>query len=170
MPYPDAVCCAAQRPLLDGACRVTIEKAKRRLCLTRGGETLLTCRVGLGSAPVGRKRMQGDGRTPEGVYTICLIKEAGKYGRSLALSYPGREDAELALREGRIDLATHQAILTRLAAGERPPWGTPLGGEIYIHEGGSRTDWTAGCIALEPGDMDVLFACREQIRWVEIVE
>jgi hypothetical protein len=103
------------------------------------------------------------------VYTVCLIKEQGKYGRSLGLSYPGREDAELALREGRIDLSTHQAILSRLAAGERPPWGSPLGGEIYIHEGGSQSDWTAGCIALDERDMDVLFAYRDRLRRVEIL-
>lgn len=169
MPRPDAACCAGQRPMTDAACHVRIEKAKRRLTLTRGGETLLTCRVGLGSCPTGRKRMQGDGRTPEGVYTICLIKEQGKYGRSLGISYPNREDAELALREGRIGLETHRAITDRLAAGERPPWGSPLGGEIYLHEGGSGSDWTAGCIALDEGDMDVLFPCRELIWRVEIV-
>ena len=36
--------------------------------------------------------------------------------------------------------------------------GTALGGEIYIHAGGSGENWTAGCIALEPEDMDALFA------------
>ena len=169
MTCTDAARSAPLHPIPDEACHVLVEKGKRLLTLTRGGETLLTCRVGLGSCPTGRKRMQGDGRTPEGVYTVCLIKEQGKYGRSLGLSYPGREDAELALREGRIDLSTHQAILSRLAAGERPPWGSPLGGEIYIHEGGSHSDWTAGCIALEERDMAVLFAHRDAIRRVEIL-
>lgn len=157
------------RPQPGCACTLLIEKQKRLLTLARGGEVLLRCRVGLGSTPVGRKRAQGDGRTPEGVYSICLIKEAGKYGRSLGLSYPNREDAELALREGRIDLETHRAIADRLADGLRPPWGTALGGEIYLHEGGSRSDWTAGCIALDAADMDVVFACREWICRVEIV-
>lgn len=155
-------------PALHAGAELLIEKNARRLTLTRGGAVLLRCRVGLGSCPEGRKRQQGDGRTPEGVYTVCLIKEAGKYGRSLGISYPGRHDAEDALREGRIDLSTHRAILQRLAAGERPPWGSPLGGEIYIHEGGSHADWTAGCIALDAQDMDVLFPLRQQIVRVEI--
>lgn len=148
---------------------VVIEKSKRRLTLKNGNQTLHICRVGLGRQPVGHKLREGDGRTPEGAYTVCLIKEQGKYGRSLGLSYPNRRDAELALHENRIDTATHEAILRRLEAGERPPWGTPLGGEIYIHEGGSATDWTQGCIALDEGDMDILFAHREQIAGVEIL-
>ena len=125
--------------------------------------------MALGRCPEGRKRQEGDGRTPEGVYTICLVKEQGKYGRSLGLSYPNRQDADLALQEGRIDLSTHRVILERLAAGQRPPWGSPLGGEVYIHEGGAASDWTQGCIALEQCDMDALFPHWEMIRQVEIV-
>ncbi|MBO5502740.1 MAG: L,D-transpeptidase family protein [Clostridia bacterium] len=129
----------------------------------------MRCRVALGRCPHGRKRQEGDGRTPEGVYTICLVKEQGKYGRSLGLSYPNRQDADLALQESRIDLSTHQVILERLAAGLRPPWGSPLGGEVYIHEGGVASDWTQGCIALESSDMDKLFPHWENIRQVEIL-
>lgn len=159
----EAGACLQEQPLL-----VQISKGKRQLTLLRGGETLLTCRVGLGRCPKGRKQQEGDGRTPEGEYAICLVKEAGKYGRSLGLNYPNRRDADIALREGRIDLSTHLAIMDRLNAGVRPPWGTPLGGEIYIHEGGSDRDWTEGCIALDEKDMDVLFAHREKIGRIVI--
>ncbi|MBQ9198503.1 MAG: L,D-transpeptidase [Clostridia bacterium] len=49
-----------------------------------------------------------------------------------------------------------------------PPWGTGLGGEIYLHGGGTGRDWTAGCIALSDENMASLFAhCREGDR-VEI--
>ena len=147
---------------------ILIEKAKRRLTLLKGGEPLLTCPVGLGRQPKGRKQCEGDGRTPEGMYSICLVKEQGKYGRSLGLNYPNQRDADIALREDRIDLSTHQAITNRLKIGVRPPWGTPLGGEIYIHEGGSASDWTQGCIALDEKDMDALFPHWEEVRYVEI--
>lgn len=166
---PQAPDAAAMHPLLQPALTLLIEKAKRQLTLFSGEQVLLRCRVALGRCPEGRKRQEGDGRTPEGVYTICLVKEQGKYGRSLGLSYPGRQDADLGLREGRIDLATHRVILERLAAGQRPPWGSPLGGEVYIHEGGVASDWTQGCIALESRDMDALFPHWGDIRQVEIV-
>lgn len=157
------------QPMLQPSLHLLIEKSKRLLTLYAGEKILLRCRVALGRCPWGRKRQEGDGRTPEGIYTICLVKEQGKYGRSLGLSYPNRQDADDALREERIDLATHQAILERLAAGQRPPWGSPLGGEVYIHEGGTASDWTQGCIALDTGDMDVLFPRWQDVAKVEIV-
>ena len=133
--------------------RLIIEKSTRKLRLMQGGETVFSCRIGLGREPVGAKEAEGDGRTPEGTYFICLVKEEGKYGRSLGLSYPGPEDAHIRL--------AHQEH-------RRPPWGSPMGGEVYIHEGGSDRDWTQGCIALDEADMDQLFPHWEEIEWVEI--
>jgi len=148
--------------------RIVIEKAARELSLWDGEQLLHRCRAALGREPVGAKGQEGDGRTPEGVYTICLVKEQGKYGRSLGLSYPGVQDATRGLAQGRIDQATHDVIVDRLAQGMRPPWGTALGGEIYLHEGGSETDWTQGCIALNQEDMDAVFPLWQQITEVEI--
>ena len=149
--------------------QIIICKQKRTLALLNGGEELFRCRVGLGRQPEGAKRAQGDGRTPEGVYFIYLVKEQGKYGRSLGLSYPGPADAELAFGEGRIDERTLQNIRCAHAERRRPPWGSPLGGEIYIHEGGSDRDWTQGCIALDECDMDRLFPHWPQVDEVQIV-
>ena len=137
--------------------QIVIHKAARTLALVREDETLFTCRIALGSRPEGAKRMQGDGKTPEGSYFICLVKEQGKYGRSLGLSYPNPQDAQTAFAEGRIDGRTLQNVQAAHDERRRPPWGSPMGGEIYIHEGGSASDWTAGCIALDTPDMDRLF-------------
>ena len=148
--------------------QVWIYKGERMLYLRSEGRTLLACPVALGRCPLGHKQREGDGRTPEGVYRICLVKEAGKYGRSMGLSYPAVQDAHAALRDGRIDAATHAAILAAHAEGRRPPWGSPLGGEIYIHEGGAHRDWTQGCIALEAQHMDVLYAHWRDVEAVTI--
>lgn len=148
--------------------QIVIEKQRRTLTLIDDGQPIWRCPIALGSQPVGAKRMQGDGRTPEGDYFICLTKENGKYGRSLGLSYPNPLDAQLAFDEGRIDERTLTNIRTACTEGRRPPWGSPLGGEIYIHEGGSATDWTAGCIALDSGDMDQLFPHWPQVDSVKI--
>ena len=40
---------------------------------------------------------------------------------------------------------------------EIPPWDTPLGGEIFIHGGGSGSDWTWGCVALDDDDVRELY-------------
>ena len=55
------------------------------------------------------------------------------------------------------------------SAQKRPPWGTSLGGEIYIHGGGNAPDWTAGCIALSDADMAVLFAMASEGDTVRII-
>jgi len=149
--------------------KLVITKSSRRLTLLRGEEAVFGCAVGLGRVPEGAKEAEGDGRTPEGEYRICLVKEAGKYGRSLGLSYPGPQDARRGFAQGRIDEATLANILLAHEQKRRPPWGSPLGGEIYIHEGGSQSDWTQGCIALDAEDMAALFPCREEIETVEIL-
>ena len=149
--------------------QIVIHKRERTLALTDRENTVLTCRVALGRESDGAKRAEGDGRTPEGLYFICLVKEQGKYGRSLGLSYPGPQDAQTAFSEGRIDRRTLDNVLLAHAQRRRPPWGSPLGGEIYIHEGGSARDWTQGCIALDEQDMDALFAHHKQVTEVLIL-
>ena len=78
----------------------------------------------------------------------------GKYGPSLGVSYPSAGDA----RRGGADAALIACIEERAARGERPPWGSPLGGEIYVHGGGLAGDWTAGCVALADADAERLYA------------
>ena len=131
---------------------ILIEKAARRLTLWEGDRLLLSAPIALGFSPVGPKERTGDGKTPEGRYTICL-KKIGKFGPSLGISYPNEADAA----RMQADPELIQCIRERLSKGERPPWGSFLGGEIYIHGGGTAKDWTAGCVALEAGDADALY-------------
>lgn len=138
---------------------ILIEKEKRCLSVFNAeGQRLLHYRVALGKAPVGHKKCEGDGKTPEGAYFVCLKRENGKYGYSLGLSYPSLIDANLAVSEGRLDAGLLHLFETAEREMKRPPWGTPLGGEIYIHGGGCESDWTAGCIALADSDMKQLYA------------
>lgn len=143
--------------------RLIIEKSLRRLTLyAQDGAILLACRVALGKTPVGHKQREGDGRTPEGRYYVCLRRENGKFGPALGISYPSEEDARRAVSEGRLDANLLPLFEDAERQQKRPPWGTPLGGEIYVHGGGADRDWTAGCVALEQADMDRLFAlCKE---------
>lgn len=112
--------------------RVIIEKHERRLTVFEGGREVFRCRVALGCEPEGPKQREGDGRTPEGVYTICLVKERGKYGRSLGLSYPGIRDAQEALLRGEIDRATFLAVDKAHREGRPAPMGIAAGwGDLY---------------------------------------
>ena len=133
--------------------KIIIEKQNRHLMVSDGEDAqIFSCRIALGSHPIGPKEKEGDGKTPEGEYFICL-KKMGKYGPSLGISYPNEEDA----KRMQADEQLIACIRQRAQLGQRPPWGSPLGGEIYIHGGGTANDWTAGCIALSTADAQMLY-------------
>ncbi len=108
--------------------------------------------IGLGFAPVGHKRVEGDGTTPEGWYPIS-DKPWSLFDNAIAIHYPADRDAVAARRDGRIGPKQLQAISSANRRGHVPPQQTAMGGEVLIHGGGSSSDWTLGCIALEDEDL-----------------
>jgi len=142
-------------PLWDP--EVEIRKDERVLVVYSKGEPAKTYRMVLGREPVGDKELEGDGRTPEGEFYVCTKNAESQYHRSIGLSYPNAEDAERGLAAGLISKREHRTILDAVRHLKQPPWNTALGGEIMIHGGGVRTDWTAGCIALSDADIEELF-------------
>jgi hypothetical protein len=146
-------------PLMDT--KIVVRKSRRLLELYSGSKLLRTFRVGLGFNPLGDKRVQGDGRTPEGEFYVCVKNPRSKFYLSLGLSYPGREAAEHGLREGLITRSQHNSIMRALRQKRMPLQNTRLGGEIYIHGSGSGSDWTLGCVALDDRDMKELYEAVE---------
>jgi murein L,D-transpeptidase YafK len=106
---------------------------------------------------VNDKERRGDSRTPEGDFRVVVKNEKSQFYLSLGLDYPNREDAARGLRDGLITRAEYDRIVRAIRRKGIPPWDTALGGEIYIHGGGTANDWTAGCAALENADMQELF-------------
>ena len=145
------------RPLPTlSAPRVLVEKRARRLTVCDGERPVKSYRIALGFG-CGDKIREGDGCTPEGDFTVCGKNPRSKFTLSLGLSYPNIEDAARGLRDGLIDRRQHDAIADAIHRRTQPPWDTPLGGEIMIHGGGTRRDWTAGCIALSDEDIRELY-------------
>ncbi len=112
---------------------IMVDKSERRLTLFHEGEKIFETNIALGSEPVGDKRAEGDGKTPEGEFLIDRRNDKSKYYLSLGLSYPTRPQREAAAKEGR-----------------------DPGGDIFIHGQPNITpgaltlpgDWTNGCIAV----------------------
>ncbi|MEO1564395.1 MAG: L,D-transpeptidase family protein [Pseudomonadota bacterium] len=134
-------------PTYDGppVTQVTIDKTDRRLYLTSNGKVLKKYRIGLGFEPYGHKQFRGDGKTPEGLYTIDRRNDNSRYHLSLGISYPNRLDHEFARAQGK-----------------HP------GGDIFIHgqpvtarEKAAGRDWTAGCIAVTNRQMEEIYAMVE---------
>jgi murein L,D-transpeptidase YafK len=144
---------AADVPTL--ADRVLIEKSARQLTLLDHGKVLSTYKVALGRNPIGPKERQGDGRTPEGFYTIDARRPDSGYHLALHVSYPNAQDRARAS-----------------ALGADP------GGDIMIH--GMRNglgwlgalhrlkDWTLGCIAVTDDEMDEIWRAVPTGTTVEI--
>ncbi len=124
--------------------KIVVSKSARTLTLYERSIVLKTYHVSLGSQPEGAKQFEGDGRTPEGSYTIDSRNPNSSCYRALRISYPSVSDAAHAE-----------------AVGKRP------GGDIMIH--GLRNglgwlgrwhrlwDWTAGCVAVTNAEIDELW-------------
>ncbi len=102
-------------------------------------------------------KQQGDGRTPEGEFYVCVKKPNSAFYKSLGLSYPTPSHAERALVAGNISHEQFARIVHAIQSKSRPPWDTKLGGQIFIHGGGAQGDWTRGCVAIYNSSMDELF-------------
>ena len=137
--------------------KLVVSKSAHRLELYAGGQPVRVYRVGLGQRPEGDKERQGDLRTPVGDYYVCVKNPKSSFYLSLGLSYPNREHAARGLRDKLITPAEHDRIVRAIDRRQRPPWDTALGGEIFIHGGGSASDWTWGCLALDNPDVEELF-------------
>jgi murein L,D-transpeptidase YafK len=137
----------AQLPRIEAekADLVVVRKNKRTLELLRAGRPFRTYQIALGPEPAGPKRRAGDGRTPEGVYTLDWRNPKSSFYRAIHVSYPAAHDEEPAER-----------------------WGVPLGGLIMIHGlpngvpaarvGHPWNNWTNGCIAVTNREMDEIWS------------
>ncbi|WP_295405125.1 L,D-transpeptidase family protein [uncultured Thiocystis sp.] len=134
--------------------RVVVKKAERRLYLMRGDQPLRTYPIALGFRPEGPKRLEGDGRTPEGRYVLERRNPRSSYRKSLHLSYPNARDR----------LRAH----TR---GGRPGGMIMIHGQPNAHAGGRprEGDWTFGCIAVSNPAIDEIWSLTADGTPIEIL-
>ena len=108
--------------------------------LLHGNRALKSYDIALGFAPVGDKKVEGDGKTPEGHYRIDRRNPNSRFHLSLGISYPNRRD-----------------VAEAKAKGQQP------GGDIFIHGQGTlvsrlKPDWTWGCIAVTNDEMEEIYS------------
>lgn len=137
--------------------RIVIRKVERKLEVFDGEKLVRTYKMVLGFRPNSDKQIESDGRTPEGEFYVFAKNPESKFHLSLGISYPGLEDAERGLNENLITREEYDEISAAIAEKRMPLQKTKLGGEIYIHGGGTANDWTDGCVALDDAEMTELF-------------
>lgn len=119
---------------------VVVNKGARKMYLLHHDQVLEDYPIRLGFAPAGHKEIEGDGKTPEGVYWIDRRNPNSRFHLSLGISYPNARDRAYAAQMGK----------------------SP-GGDIFIH--GQRNpfrrdkdDWTWGCISVTNRQMEQIYA------------
>jgi murein L,D-transpeptidase YafK len=124
---------------------VIVKKSEKALYLMRDDKPLKRYHVVFGPRPKGHKLMEGDERTPEGLYTLDFKNPKSGYYKSIRISYPNQADIEKAKK-----------------------FNVHPGGNIMIHgiknswsaktaARARNANWTDGCIALSNSDMDELW-------------
>ncbi len=119
---------------------VVVNKGDRKMYLLNESRILKEYDIALGFAPDGHKQIEGDGKTPEGLYYIDRRNPNSRFHLSLGISYPNEEDRRIAAE-----------------LGESP------GGDIFIHGQQhplkkNKGDWTWGCISVSNKEMEKIYA------------
>jgi murein L,D-transpeptidase YafK len=123
--------------------RILVDKSARAMVLYQHGWPVRLYPVALGFDPEGAKAVEGDGRTPEGLYRIDRRNPHSAFHLSLGIDYPQPAQRSAAR-----------------ALGQSP------GGDIFFHGQPNalpagyrmRGDWTAGCIAQTNAQNEELWA------------
>ncbi|NOD78156.1 MULTISPECIES: murein L,D-transpeptidase family protein [unclassified Ruegeria] len=148
-PRPPAPPMAPEATRID---HILIEKSARRLTATLDGAVVMQADIALGFAPDGNKEIEGDGKTPVGLFRIDRRNPNSAFHLSLGIDYPQPDDIKRARQQG-----------------------TDPGGDIFIHGQPNGVagftlpgDWTLGCIALSNAEMAQLWTLTETGTTVEI--
>jgi murein L,D-transpeptidase YafK len=131
---------------------VVVTKSKYELQLfdAKSGEWIASYPVVFGSKDLGDKMMQGDRKTPEGIFHIVAKKSPHKWSRFMGIDYPNAESVE------KFNLRKAQGLI---------PANAKIGGEIGIHGVWPHEDyaidqyqnWTEGCISTKNNYIQELF-------------
>ena len=135
--------------------KIVVQKASHTMTLYQNGRALKTYRISLGKNPVGPKTRTGDGRTPEGNYTLDFRNPNSRFHKSLHISYPNAAD--------------------RVAAEQN---GVNPGGDIMVHDLQNGLgwigrflrfwDWTDGCIAVTDSEIEEIWRSVHDGTSIEI--
>ena len=132
--------------------RIAVFKKSRKMYLYSNKKAVKSYNIDLGFAPIGDKKIEGDGKTPEGRYYIDRKNPKSAYHLSLGISYPNKKDKAEAKQLGK----------------------SP-GKDIFIHgrEGffGRRPkkDWTWGCISVSNSNIEEIYALVKMGTIIDIL-
>ena len=130
--------------------KVVVYKKLRKMHLIENGKITKTYPVMLGSS-YGKKRMQGDNKTPEGKYIIGWHNPNSRFYLSLHINYPNAQDRQYAREHSINDPGDNIFIhgVPKKVFNETNP--------EKIYQILKLENWTNGCIALSNKDMKEVY-------------
>jgi murein L,D-transpeptidase YafK len=137
-------------PHADGDIYVVITKSNYELKVYDQDGWYATYPVVFGSKSLDDKMMEGDRKTPEGLYHIATKRPHEKWDKMMVIDYPTRADLD------KFSQRKAKGLIPKTAR---------IGGGIAIHGTWPHDDiavdlyqnWTNGCIALKNEDVDELY-------------
>jgi murein L,D-transpeptidase YafK len=143
-------------PLQERASKILVLKTEHKLIpLDSANNVIRSYSVAIGRGGLGPKEVQGDHKTPEGLYVVDRHKRDSRFHRALHVSYPNDADRGRAQRLG-----------------------AEPGGDIMIHgiQNGlgwlgplhRAVDWTDGCIAVTDAEIEEIWSAVPDGTPVEI--
>jgi murein L,D-transpeptidase YafK len=136
---------------LEGTPYIIIDKSDYELRVYDDEGWYATYPVVFGSKSLDDKMVEGDRKTPEGVYKIASKRPHEKWDRMMLIDYPNQADYE------KFNQRKTQGLIPRNAK---------IGGGIGIHGTWSRDEmavdyfqnWTNGCISLKNEEIEELYS------------
>ncbi len=145
-----------------GRISILIEKSQHRLTIYYDKGVVKSYPIVLGDQPKGDKLLEGDKRTPEGIFQLKDTYPHPQWSKFLWLDYPNASS-------WRKHLAAKQT-------GEIP-WSKSIGRDVGIHGVpvdndkliDKQVNWTWGCISLKNSDVDEIYQVSRVGTLVEIL-
>ena len=137
--------------------KLIVYKSKREMHALHQGSLVKIYPISLGKNPIGHKELEGDMKTPDGVYTIHDRNANSGYHKNLGISYPNEADIAYAKVHGKS------------AGGAIKIHGIKNGLGDIIGANHLLKDWTHGCIAVTNPEIDELFVAVVENAVIEIL-
>lgn len=124
---------------------LAVDKKRKLLHAMKDGKIFRSFNMALGKSPTGKKRKEGDNKTPEGLYSIDYKNSGSSFHLSLHISYPNQADIDWARKNG-----------------------VSPGGDIFVHGlpnekwkwpflNHPKKNWTRGCVAVTNEEIEELW-------------
>ncbi len=124
--------------------KILIKKSAREMILIKKGKIFKTYKVALGTNPKGHKQCEGDGKTPEGIYSISHKYTKSNFHLALQISYPNKTDC------------AHAKKLKCSPGGLIMIHGLPKS-FAYLGSKHRLYDWTLGCVAVTNAEIEEIW-------------